>query len=104
MARWAGKLGFVAPAVQTATGVYTEPVTEISYKGDIVRESRGVTRNNLPNPDVYIRMAISVIPGKVLRENIASLRYAEYLGQKWSVTSCEVQGQKFVLNLGDLYA
>jgi hypothetical protein len=103
MPKWAGKLGFVAPAVETATGVYTEPVTEIPYKGELVRESRGVTGKNLPNPDVYIRMSISVIPGKVLRDNIAALRYATYLGQKWSISNCEMQGQKFVLNLGDLY-
>jgi hypothetical protein len=104
MARWAGKLGFVAPAVETATGVYTEPVTEVAYKGEILRESRGVTARNVPNPDVYVRMAISVIPGKDLREKIASLRYATYMNEKWTISSIEVQGQKIILNMGDRYA
>jgi hypothetical protein len=104
MPRWAGKLGFVAPAVETVTGVYTEPVTEVTYKGEVTRESRGVASRNIPNPDVYIRMAISVIPGKDLREKIASLRYATYMNEKWSVTSVEVQGKKFILNLGERYA
>lgn len=100
--KWAGKLGIVSAATETATGTYTEPVTELSYKGEIVRESRGIARN-LPNPDPYIRMAISVIPGRELKEKIASVRYATHLGQKWSVTSFEIQGLKFILNLGDRY-
>jgi len=104
MSRWAGKLGFVGSAVETSPGVYTEPVTEVAYKGDIIRESRGVAARNLPNPDAYIRMAISVVPGRTLKENVAALRYATYMNQKWSVTSFESQGQKFILNLGDLYA
>jgi len=45
-----------------------------------------------------------VIPGKDLKEKIASLRYATYMNEKWSVTSVEVQGQKFILNMGDRYA
>lgn len=100
--RWTGKLGFVSRAVETAASIYAEPVTELSYKGEIIRESRGTVRN-LPNPDPYIRMAISVIPGEALKNNIASLRYATYMGQKWSVTNFEIQGQKYILNLGDKY-
>ena len=104
MARWAGKLGFVLPAVETQTGVYEEPVTEVDYKGEILRESRGaapgVTHKNL---DPYLRMAVSVIPDTNLKDNIMSCRYATVYNVKWSVTSFEVQGIRYILNLGDKY-
>lgn len=104
MSKWAGKLGFVLPAQETVVGVYQEPVVEKDYKGLILRESRGSSPNiSVPNPDPYVRMAISVIPGRFLKDNIATCRYATYMGQKWSISSFEVQGERFVLNLGDKY-
>lgn len=104
MARWAGKLGFVLPAEETQAGIYEEPVSEVDYKGEILRESRGaapgLTHKNL---DPYLRMAISVIPDTTLVKNIMSCRYAVVYGVKWSVVSFEVQGIRYILNLGDRY-
>lgn len=104
MSKWAGKLGFVLTAQETVTSVFQEPVVEKDYKGLILRESRGSSpKESVPNQDPYVRMAISVIPGLFLRNNIASCRYATYMNQKWSITSFEVQGGRFILNLGDKY-
>lgn len=103
--RWSGVLGMAqTPAIETTPGVYEDPIVEVKYSGEIVRESRGATGGNSEkNKTPFLRMAISVIPDKKLMASIASVRYATYMGLKWTVTSFEVQGIKYILNLGDNY-
>jgi len=102
MAKYYGKIGFVV-VEETKPGVWKEIITERDYFGDLIRNTRRLQSANQVNDDITISNEISIVADPFARENFHAMRYAEYMGTKWKVTSVEVQYPRLILSVGGIY-
>lgn len=103
MNKWHGKIGFI-DTVETVPGVWKPEITEKTYRGDIVRNSSKWNSNSTStNEDLNISNSISILADPYLNKNIQSIRYIEFMGGLWDVTSIDVQYPRLVLSIGGVY-
>lgn len=102
MAKWFGKIGF-AESAETKPGVWEDTITVREYFGDLIRNTRRLQTTDQLNDDVDISNEISIVSDPYANENFHTMRYAEFMGVKWKITSVEVQYPRLVLSLGGLW-
>ena len=102
MAKYCGKIGF-ATTVESVPGNWTEQITERTYYGDLIRNSRKLQSSGNQNDNIVISNEISIVADPFVKENFHAIRYAEYMGTKWKVSSVDVQYPRLVLGLGEVY-
>lgn len=102
MAKWYGNVGF-ATTSETTPGVWTESITDRPYYGDVIRNTRRIQAPDKVNDDVDVSNEISIVADPYANENFHAIRYAEFMGAKWKVTSIDVQYPRLNLTLGGVY-
>lgn len=102
MAKWYGKVGY-AETVETEPGVWEDQITERSYYGDITRNTRNLQNSGEVNDNINIANQISIVADPYAYQNFYSMRYVEFMGAKWKVTSVEVQYPRLILTAGGLW-
>ena len=102
MPKFYGKIGF-EESVETVPGVWEETITERNYYGEVVRNTRKLVASNHLNDDISINNEISIIADPYAKDYFHSMRYVEFLGTTWEVTSVEVQYPRLILSLGGKY-
>lgn len=102
MAKWYGKIGY-AETVETERGYWEENITERSYYGDVLRNSRRIQASEGTNDNVNVSNQLSVIADPYANENFHAMRYVEFMGTRWKVTDIEVQYPRLVLTIGGVY-
>lgn len=102
MARYYGKVGY-ALTEETAPGVWSETFTEREYYGDEIRNYRRLEPAGKVNDNITIANNISIVADPFAMENFHAIRYAEYMGTMWEVSSVEVQYPRLILTLGGVY-
>lgn len=102
MAKWFGNIGF-AEQEEIRPGVWEEQITDRKYYGDVLRNIRRLESADKLNDDININNELSVVSDPYAIQNFHKIRYAEYMGTKWKVTSVEVQRPRLILSLGGEY-
>lgn len=102
MAKWYGKIGYNV-TVETEPGVWQEQITKREYYGDLIRNTRKLQTSSSINDDVNIANEISIVADPFANQNFHAIRYIEYMGTKWKVTSVEVQYPRLILTIGGVY-
>ena len=102
MAKFSGKIGY-ASTVEVRPGVYEERFTERHYYGDLVKNTRRLQNTENLNDDITISNEISIVSDPFANQNFHSIRYVEYNGAKWKITSVNVQFPRLVLTVGGIY-
>jgi hypothetical protein len=102
MKRFYGKVGYGA-SVETAPGVWNDVITEVSYYGDVVRNSRVLREGDRVNDDLSVGNSISIVADAYANEHFFAIRYVEWAGALWVVTDVEVQSPRLLLRLGGVY-
>lgn len=102
MAKFYGKVGF-AESVKTGPGVYEEAITERSYFGDVIRNSRQLAENDQINPDVTVGNSLRIMDDGYASEHIQAMRYVEWAGELWVVDDVTVERPRLTLRLGGVY-
>lgn len=102
MAKWFGKIGY-AEIEETAPGVYEEKFVERDYYGDLVRNTRRLQTSDKVNDDIDISNELSIVSDPYALANFHTMRYAEFMGTKWKITSVEVEYPRLRLTLGGVY-
>lgn len=102
MAKYYGKIGY-AEMVETNPGVWTEQITERSYYGDMIRNTRRLQSAEQVNDNINIANDLSIIADPYAINNFHAMRYAEFMGAKWKISNVEVQYPRLILTLGGLY-
>ena len=101
--KYCGKIGFAMGDEESAPGVWTEQITERTYYGDLIRNTRRLQSSGNQNDNILISNEISIIADPFAYENFHAIRYAMYMGTKWKVTSVDVQYPRLILSLGEVY-
>lgn len=102
MSRWYGKVGY-AEHVETKPGIWKEEITEKFYAGDLNRNVRKFQNASSVNGEVDIANDISIVADPYAIQHFHNMRYAEFMGGKFIISSVEVQYPRLVLTLGGLY-
>lgn len=102
MTKYHGYVGY-ALDVEAYPGVWEEQITEHEYFGDVIRNKVSMQQNNVVNAGITINNSISIIGDPFAYDNFYAIRYATYLGKKWTVTSVEVSRPRLILTLGGVF-
>ena len=102
MGKWFGKIGY-AVTEETTPGVWVEQITERNYYGDIIRNTRRLQTSDKLNDDINVSNEISIVADPFARDNFHAMRYIEFMGTRWKVSSVEVQYPRLILSLGGEY-
>lgn len=104
MARYYGSVGFVT-TVDKGYGVWESEETVFPYYGDIISNVRRWSdKQDSVNSNLALNNTISIIADKFAFGNLAAIRWAEYMGEKWQVTSATINYPRIELTLGGVYA
>ena len=102
MTKWFGVIGY-AETVETTPGVWEERIVERQYFGDVTRNTRRLQTTDQVNDNIDISNEISVVADPYAYQNFHAIRYAEFMGTKWKVSSVDVQYPRLNLSLGGVY-
>ena len=102
MAKWFGKIGY-ATTQETVPGVWEDVIEERNYYGDTVRNVRRLENAQKINDDIAVAVDISIVADPFAYNNFHTMKYVEYMGNKWKVASVDPQYPRLILSLGGLY-
>ena len=102
MARFYGAIGY-GEAVESAPGVWTDVITKVNYFGDVVRNSRRLDDGPGLNSDISVNNSISIVADAYANEHFHAMRYVEWAGTRWTVSTVEVATPRLLLRLGGVY-
>lgn len=105
MNRWYGKIGF-AEQVETAQSVWTEKITERTYRGDILRNTRRLQDSQEKiSYNISISNQISVVSDAYIRDHFVDMRWVEFMGAKWKAIEVDAspQAPRLIITLGELW-
>ena len=102
MSKFYGPVGF-AESVETSPSVWTDRIIERNYYGEILKDTRKTTSSDGVNDNIVISNNISIIADIYARDHSDRIRYVEFMGTKWKVSSVDVQYPRLTLILGGVY-
>ena len=102
MAKWYGKIGFLAEPGDDQDTCIPEYI-ERPYYGDLLRNTRRLQEADKVNDDISVSNELSIVADPFATQNFHRMRYAEFMGAKWKITSVDVQYPRLILTMGDLY-
>lgn len=102
MARFYGRIGY-GTTVEGEPGVWADEIVERSYYGDVVRNTRELNDGENLNADLSVQNSISIVADAYANDHFFAIRYVEWAGVLWTVSSVEVQSPRLLLKLGEVY-
>lgn len=104
MAKFFGVIGY-GQTVESPieSGVWVDQITEFSYFGDVIRNTRKLEEGDKVNNDISVSNSISIIADQYAVEHFFAIRYVRWAGTLWTVTNVEVKSPRLILSLGSVY-
>ena len=102
MAKFSGIVGFGVPT-EIRSGVWEDVITERTYFGDVVLNSRQLRDDEKVNHDFSVNNSISIVADAYASETFFAIRYVKWMGALWVVSDVTVQGPRLLLRLGGVY-
>lgn len=104
MARFYGEVGYGESVESPPTsGVWELVITEQSYFGNIIRNSRSLENGEGVNKNIVVNNRISIVADQYAIEHFHLIRYVRWEGVLWTVTQVENQRPRLILTLGSVY-
>lgn len=104
MARYFGEVGY-GESLETppGSGIWVDDITEISYYGDVLRNTRKLEDSQGLNQNILVNNSISIVADQYAIDHFFNIRYVKWAGTLWTVTNVEVKSPRLVLTLGSVY-
>lgn len=104
MAKFYGEIGYgESVEIPADSGIYVDVITEFSYYGDIIRNSRRLESGAGLNDDISVGNSVSIVADEYAVEHFFAIRYIRWAGTLWTVTTVEVRSPRLILTLGSVY-
>lgn len=100
--KWFGRIGYV-DTVEVKPGKWEPQETVREYYGDTVRNTRRLENDAKVNDDIAVGVDISIVADPFAYNNFHTMKYVEYMGNKWKISSVDPQFPRMTLSLGGLY-
>lgn len=103
MAKFYGIIGYAVPK-ETAPGVWMDNITEREYVGDILNNtSRWSSDSDSTIDELNINNRFSILADPFAYENFQAMKYINFMGVNWKITSVDVQYPRLILTVGGIY-
>lgn len=103
MNKWYGQIGYIKH-VQTSPSVWEREETVREYCGDVIRNTiRWATNPDSTNDDLTINNQISIVADPFANQNFHSMKWIEFMGAKWKITSVEPKFPRLILTVGGVW-
>lgn len=102
MSKYCGVIGF-ARTEKTKPGIWSDDIVERRYLGDVTKNYQRHDATEYLNDNVNVSNIISIMADPYAFDNFFAIRYVEWMGAKWKVTSVEVQRPRLILTIGGVY-
>lgn len=105
MAKICGVIAY-AELKETSPGVWEEVITDENkrtYYGDLKRNSSRLQSTSQLNDDITISNEFSIIADPYAYQNFHMMRYVEFMGAKWKISSVDVQYPRLNLSVGGVW-
>lgn len=103
MARFYGAVGFTMGTMETKPGVYTDVITIRDYFGDVMKRRLSWDKGESINDNIKIANQISILADEYAELHAYAMKWVEWKGVKWKVSSVEFERPRMILTLGDVY-
>jgi hypothetical protein len=104
--RFHGAVGY-ATTQEVQPGVFKEVITERTYQGDVVRNSRRLTAPLLVPPmvngNISLENSFSILGDADAYANYMKFRYIRWEGNCWTIITVEVAKPRLILTIGELW-
>ncbi len=105
--KYYGNIGFVISKEKiidgTPTSVWEKEITVKPYYGELADPVNRWSTGSGVNDDVNFSAKLSIVGNPFAFDNFHSIKFAEYKGIRWKVTSVEVMRPRLILTLGGEY-
>lgn len=104
--KFCGVIGYCETVEGTgdAEGNWEDVVTERTYYGDVLTNSRRYEPNSdTVNDDLTISNRISIVADAYVWDHIFAIKYLVWMGKRWKVASVEIQRPRLILSIGGEY-
>lgn len=102
MAKWFGKVGYAITS-ETRPGVWEDTIVEREYFGDAIRITRRLEGADEIIDDIAVAVSISIVADPFAYNNFHTIKYVEYMGNDWKVSTVDPAYPRLNLSLGGLY-
>lgn len=102
MAKFFGVIGY-ADLQETAPGVWEEVIVERKHFGDVIKNVKRNENAQTLNDNINISNRISIVADPYALNHVFALRYVEWCGSRWEVSSVEIDRPRLVLTIGGVY-
>jgi hypothetical protein len=102
MAKFYGVIGY-SETSEIADGVWEDVITELTYSGDVIRNSKRFQAGESLNDDLTVNNEISIVADPFANQNFHKMKYVTWLGAKWKITKVDVQRPRLLLTIGGVY-
>lgn len=104
MARYSGQVGYGNSVEEPpGSGTWVDEITEVSYFGDVIRNTRVLEEGTGVNDDIVVVNSISIVADEYAVQNFQNIKYVRWAGGYWTVTQVEVRSPRLILSLGSVY-
>lgn len=104
MARFCDVVGYGESCETVAgSGVWSDVIAEVTYYGDVLRNTSQSRDSDHLNPNLVVNNSISIVADQYAIEHFSSIRYVRWAGTLWTVTNVEVKSPRLTLSLGSVY-
>jgi hypothetical protein len=101
--KYFGNIGFWEDDVETAPGVYESKIVQRPYAGDVIDSRQRWNNDGHQNDNLTINNKISIIADLYFNQHMGSIKYVEFMGTKWKVSSLDIKYPRVILDLGEVY-
>lgn len=102
MAKFYGMIGY-GESKEVRPGVWEDVITEKSYFGDVIKNSRRLENGDKVNNDLSVGNSISIVSDAYANTHFFAIRYIRWAGALWTVSNVDVKSPRLVLRLGGVY-
>lgn len=104
MSRFFGEIGYGEQVEDPPdSGIWVDKITEYSYQGDVIRNTRQLTQGEKINEDITVANSLSIVADEYAVQHFFNIKYVRWAGVLWTVSSVEVRSPRLILSLGSVY-
>lgn len=104
MPKFFGKVGYGKTVEKPeGSGIWVDDIREISYYGDVVRDTRNISPSESVNDDLTVGNSISIVADEFAFQHFFEMKYVEWSKVLWKISEVEVQRPRLILRLGGVY-
>lgn len=100
--KFSGVIGY-GQQTETVPGVWEDVITEYSYMGDVLRNTGRNQQGQQVNNSITVDNSISIVADAYANANYSTMRYINWNGIKWTITSVQVVDKRLIISMGDVY-